>query len=83
MASPVRMPVEAAGALNWLAALVHARIRGIQADEIMRVEHVVPVGDNALAVYCKDSRPPTTKAVRTMFLQLHSLSNFTGSSSHC
>ncbi len=33
-----------------------AQIRGIQADEIVRVVQVEPVGDNALTVYYKDSQ---------------------------
>lgn len=33
-----------------------AQIRGIQADEIVRVVQVEPVGDNALTIYYKDSQ---------------------------
>ncbi len=33
-----------------------AQIRGIQADEIVRIVQVEPVGDNALTVYYKDSQ---------------------------
>ena len=33
-----------------------AQIRGIQANEIVRVVQVEPVGDNALTVYYKDSQ---------------------------
>ena len=33
-----------------------AQIRGIQADEIVRVVQVEPVGDNALTVYYKDNQ---------------------------
>ena len=33
-----------------------AQVRGIQADEIVRVVTVEPVGDNAITVYFKDSQ---------------------------
>jgi hypothetical protein len=33
-----------------------AQIRGIQADEIVRVVQVEPVGDHAITVYYKDSQ---------------------------
>jgi DUF971 family protein len=33
-----------------------AQIRGIQADEIVRIVQVEPVGDSAVTVYYKDSQ---------------------------
>ncbi len=35
---------------------VDAQVRGIQADEIVRIVQVFPVGENALTVYYKDSQ---------------------------
>ena len=35
---------------------IDAQIKGIQADEIVRVVQVVPVGDSAVTVYYKDGQ---------------------------